>query len=111
MLIKTLPEPLQACYEPLIRQDKNDVHVRLAKAADVLCAYLKCDYELAKSNHEFSNAMEEMEIQLERYREMHPCVDYFCKVFLEDAKGTLDEQTKDLDWVENANQANLKTPD
>jgi len=42
---------------------------------------------------------------------MHPCVDYFCKVFLEDAKGTLDEQTKDLDWVENANQANLKTPD
>ena len=108
MLIKTLPEPLQACYEPLILQDKNDVHVRLAKAADVLCAYLKCDYELAKSNHEFSNAMEEMEIQLERYREMHPCVDYFCKVFLEDAKGTLDEQTKDLDWVENANQANLK---
>ena len=33
MLIKTLPEPLQASYEPLILQDKNDVHVRLAKAA------------------------------------------------------------------------------
>lgn len=108
MLLKTLPESLQARYEPLIAQSKDDIHVRLAKAADVLCAYLKCDYELAKSNHEFSNAMEEMEVQLNKYRQLFPCVDYFCKVFLEDAKGTLDEQTKDLEWVENANNANLR---
>lgn len=108
MLLKTLPEKLQARYEPLIAQSKDDIHVRLAKAADVLCAYLKCDYELAKSNQEFSNAMEEMEVQLNKYRQLFPCVDYFCKVFLEDAKGTLDEQTKDLEWVENANNANLR---
>lgn len=108
MLIKSLPEVLQQRYQPLIEQDKEDIHVRLAKAADVLCAYLKCDYELSKSNSEFSNAMHEMEIQLSHYRELHPCVDYFCKMFLEDAKGTLDEQTKDLDWVERANTIHSK---
>ena len=107
MLIQTVPEPLQARYRPLIEQDKEDIHVKLAKAADVLCAYLKCDYELSKSNSEFANAMQEMEVQLARYREMLPCVDYFCKVFLEDAKGTLDEQTRDLDWVERANTMHL----
>ena len=107
MLIQTLPDALKARYEPLIQQDKEDMHVRLAKAADVLCAYLKCEYEMSKSNSEFSNAMEEMEMQLKKYREMHQCVDYFCKVFLEGAKGTLDEQTRDLDWVENANNVHL----
>lgn len=107
MLIQTLPDALKARYEPLIQQDKEDMHVRLAKAADVLCAYLKCEYEMSKSNSEFSNAMEEMEMQLKKYREMHHCVDYFCKVFLEGAKGTLDEQTRDLDWVENANNVHL----
>ena len=108
MLLQTLPEPLRARYQPLIEQDKEDIHVGLAKAADVLCAYLKCDYELSKSNSEFSNAMHEMEIQLRKYRETFKSVDYFCQVFLEDAKGTLDEQTRDLDWVERANTINIK---
>lgn len=107
MLIKTLPEALQARYTPLIEQDKEDEHVTLAKAADVLCAYLKCDYELAKSNCEFSNAMQEMEIQLKGYRSRLKAVDYFCQIFLEDAKGTLDEQTKDLEWIERANTLHL----
>ncbi len=108
MLIQTLPDALQQRYKPLIEQDKEDIHVQLAKAADVLCAYLKCDYELSKSNSEFANAMHEMDIQLVKYREMFSSVDYFCQVFLEDAKGTLDEQTRDLDWVEHANTMHLK---
>ena len=107
MLLQTLPESLRERYLPLIEQDKSDVHVRLAKAADVVCAYLKCDYELSKSNGEFTNAMQEMEVQLKHYREIFPCVDYFCQIFLEDAKGTLDEQTKDLEWVERANTLHL----
>ena len=109
MLIKTLPEPLQGRYQPLIEQDKDVIHVRLAKAADVLCAYLKCDYELSKSNSEFANAMHEMEVQLNRYRQRMKSVDYFCRIFLEDAKATLDEQTKDLEWVERANNLHLDT--
>lgn len=111
MLIQTLPEALQGRYRGLIEQDKEDIHVKLAKAADVLCAYLKCDYELSKSNSEFANAMHEMELQLERYRANFHSVDYFCRVFLEDAKGTLDEQTKDLDWVNNANNVHLSDAD
>jgi len=107
MLLQTLPEALQQRYQPLIEQNKEDIHVKLAKAADVLCAYLKCDYELSKSNSEFANAMQEMEVQLAQYRQRLKAVDYFCKVFLEDAKGTLDEQTKDLDWVERANTLHL----
>ena len=108
-LARALPEPLQARYQPLIEQDKDDIHVRLAKAADVLCAYLKCDYELSKSNSEFANAMHEMEVQLNRYRQNMKSVDYFCRIFLEDAKATLDEQTKDLEWVERANNLHLDT--
>ncbi|GGW89950.1 5'-deoxynucleotidase [Alteromonas halophila] len=108
MLIQTLPETLRKRYQPLIEQNKDDIHVRLAKAADVLCAYLKCDYELSKSNSEFANAMQEMEVQLETYRGRFKAVDYFCQVFLEDAKGTLDEQTRALDWVEHANDIHLK---
>ena len=107
MLLQTLPDALKQRYQPLIEQDKNDVHVRLAKAADVLCAYLKCDYELSKSNGEFSNAMVEMDIQLKKYRDTLPCVDYFCRMFLDDAKSTLDEQTKDLEWVERASNLHL----
>ncbi len=107
MLIQTLPDSLQDRYQPLIEQNKDDIHVRLAKAADVLCAYLKCENELSKSNLEFANAMQEMEVQLRQYRERFDAVEYFCKVFLEDAKGTLDEQTKDLDWVERANTLHL----
>ena len=87
MLIKTLPEELQARYIPLIEQNKDDDHVTLAKAADVLCAYLKCDYELSKSNSEFSNAMREMEVQLKRYREKLPAVDYFLSGLLRRCKG------------------------
>ncbi|RDV24450.1 5'-deoxynucleotidase [Alteromonas aestuariivivens] len=108
MLIQTLPQQLQARYRPLIEQDKEDIHVRLAKAADVLCAYLKCDYELSKSNSEFANAMQEMEVQLGTYRNQFPCVDYFCQVFLQDAKGTLDEQTRNMDWIERANTLHLE---
>ena len=52
-----------------------------------------------------------MEIQLKRYREKIPAVDYFCLVFLEDAKGTLDEQTKDLEWIEHANTLHLESSD
>ncbi|WP_137166666.1 5'-deoxynucleotidase [Salinimonas lutimaris] len=107
MLLQTLPDALKQRYQPLIEQDKHDVHVRLAKAADVLCAYLKCDYELSKSNGEFSNAMVEMEIQLKKYRDTLPSVDYFCQMFLDDAKSTLDEQTKDLEWVERASNLHL----
>ncbi|APE06230.1 MULTISPECIES: 5'-deoxynucleotidase [Alteromonas] len=111
MLIKTLPEALQHRYQSLIEQDKEDAHVTLAKAADVLCAYLKCDYELSKSNSEFANAMQEMEVQLKRYKEKLPAVSYFCQIFLEDAKGTLDEQTKDLEWIERANTLHLDSDD
>ncbi|MCW8090288.1 5'-deoxynucleotidase [Alteromonas sp. ASW11-130] len=107
MLIKTLPESLQERYKPLIEQDKQDMHVKLAKAADVLCAYLKCDYELSKSNSEFSNAMQEMDVQLRSYREQYKSVDYFCQIFLEDAKGTLDEQTRDMNWVTRSNDVHL----
>ena len=68
---------------------------------------MKCDYELSKSNSEFSNAMQEMEVQLKRYKRKLPAVGYFCQIFLEDAKGTLDEQTKDLEWIERANTLHL----
>ena len=106
-LLNTLPDALKDRYQPLLQQDKNDPHALLAKAADVICAWLKCDFELKKNNDEFSDAFKQMNLQLADYRTRLPAVDYFCNTFLQDASGTLDEQAKSLDWVKTANAMNI----
>ena len=101
-LIDALPEPLKQTYTPLIQQDKTDPHVLLAKAADVLCALIKCQYEVEKQNNEFGDALKQLQKQVDTYRQTLPAVRYFCEVFLPCANSTLDQQAQHDNWVENA---------
>jgi 5'-deoxynucleotidase len=106
-LLGSLPEALQTVYAPYIHQDKSDVDVQLAKASDVLCATLKCMFEIDKGNKEFSQAMLQMEKQLETYKTKYQCVEYFCRVFLTNALLTIDEQARDMGWIDNANNTHM----
>lgn len=102
-LLNTLPAELREYYQPLIKQDKNEIHARLAKSSDLIAAFLKCKYEISKNNMEFSAALEQQTLLLEREAERFPCVKYFIEHFLADASTTIDEQAKGLNWIENTN--------
>lgn len=101
-LLNTLPPELLAIYAPLVQQDADDPHAKLAKAADKITHLLKCRDEVAKHNNEFSKALERAEKLVQRYREDYPSVDYFCQVFLPNATVTLDEQRISSQWLDNA---------
>lgn len=53
---RMLPQALQSSYEPLIFPDEEGEDYRIVKAADRICAYLKCVEELKWGNREFEKA-------------------------------------------------------
>lgn len=57
-LLSYLPQDLRDAYEPLLIQDENTPEWRLMKAADRICAYLKCVEEESYGNNEFASAKE-----------------------------------------------------
>ena len=54
-LIRMLPEELQEEYASLIFHDEAEEYIYV-KAADRICAYIKCMEELRSGNHEFEKA-------------------------------------------------------
>ena len=57
-LLSYLPQDLQDSYGPLLIQDESTPEWRLMKAADRICAYLKCVEEESYGNNEFTSAKE-----------------------------------------------------
>ena len=57
-LLSMLPEDLRKSYAPLIEHDESTAEWRLVKAADRICAYLKCVEERKAGNSEFTQAQE-----------------------------------------------------
>ena len=55
-LLSMLPPDLVPAYEPLIRHDETAEEWHLVKAADRICAYIKCVEEKKAGNMEFENA-------------------------------------------------------
>ena len=55
-LLTMLPEDLLPEYQPLIEPDRSSDAWRLVKAADRICAYVKCLEETKVGNHEFREA-------------------------------------------------------
>ena len=55
-LMGMLPSDLRKAYEPLIRPDETSEEWRIVKAADKLCAYVKCLEEKKAGNLEFEQA-------------------------------------------------------
>lgn len=55
-LLSMLPDDLYSSYAPLITPDTKSEEWRLVKAADRLCAYIKCLEEAKAGNAEFREA-------------------------------------------------------
>lgn len=89
-LLSFLPEVLHEEYKDILVGDEDEKeHWKLVKAADGLCAYIKCVEEGAAGNGEFNRAKATIELSL---KEMElPEVDYFLRNFMPSFSLTLDE--------------------
>jgi 5'-deoxynucleotidase len=87
-LLKMVPEELETDYREALRPPVSE-EVAIVKAADKLCAYIKCLEETAAGNKEFSKAeaaLEKTVTELEL-----PEVRYFLETFVPSFRLTLDE--------------------
>jgi 5'-deoxynucleotidase len=87
-LLEMLPEELREYYETMLHQESDENH-RVVKAADKICAYLKCVEELKAGNEEFMKASANIRTQIDDLG--MPEVDYFMQVFVPSFSLTLDE--------------------
>jgi len=83
-LLSLLPEELRGDYRSLFCQDGTDpaqteAHI-LVKAADRICAYIKCITEEKSGNHEFASAKQSVHASIEKMN--YPEVTYFMEHFI-----------------------------
>lgn len=89
-LLSLLPAELRADYRAFFQPQAADAaSLELVKAADKLCAYLKCVQEVSVGNTEFSQAEKTLRATLEDMR--LPEVGYFLDTFAPSFRLTLDE--------------------
>ncbi|HVR29726.1 MAG TPA: 5'-deoxynucleotidase [Thermoanaerobaculia bacterium] len=89
-LLAMVPEPLREDYRPLLLADAADPEERgIVKAADKLCAWMKCLEETAAGNREFARAEEALRGIVEGID--LPEVRYFIETFVPSFRLTLDE--------------------
>lgn len=91
-LLSLLPDEFIEDYQTLLDTEHQDVEsAKVVKAADTLCAYIKCLEEIAAGNKEFVLAKRRLESMLEE--RMTPAVQYFIDVFIPSFSLTLDEMS------------------
>ncbi len=89
-LYDMLPAKLKDAYQTILFPEKEEKALwHLVKAADKICAYVKCIEELKAGNQEFSKAEKALKGELEKFKE--PEVTYFLEVFVPSFHLTLDE--------------------
>jgi 5'-deoxynucleotidase len=89
-LLQMIPEALKADYKGLFFVEEADREPReLVKAADKLCAYLKCLEEIGAGNQEFAKAERTLRASVEEFE--LPEVRYFLDTFVPSFRLTLDE--------------------
>ena len=89
-LLNMVPEALREEYRPLFVAATADRDAwDVVKAADKLCAYLKCVEEVAAGNREFSRAEQALRATVEALPQ--PEVRYFLETFAPSLRLTLDE--------------------
>jgi 5'-deoxynucleotidase len=85
-----IPDALRADYQRLFFTEEADRDPReLVKAADKLCAYLKCLEEIGAGNQEFAKAEKALKASVEELD--LPEVRYFLDTFVPSFRLTLDE--------------------
>ena len=87
-LLEYLPEDLREDYAPLLLPDETAPEWRIVKAADRICAYLKCLEEEGYGNHEFDAAKQNIEASIRALN--LPEVDDFMDQFAPSFKLPLD---------------------
>lgn len=89
-LFGMIPDRLKPDYEPLFRvREADTINHELVKAADKLCAYIKCLEELNAGNPEFAQAEKTLRATVERIE--LPEVRYFLETFVPSFRLTIDE--------------------
>ena len=91
-MLSTLPKELQETYRPYVADMEKDPLWPLAKAADVLSAFLKCAEEKQAGNTEFEEAYRTTKKKLENLKLKE--VDWFMEHFAGSFLLTLDELNK-----------------
>lgn len=92
-LLSLLPEDLRDDFRPvLVETEVPEPYQAIIKAADTICAYLKCKAEVQAGNPEFRRAEEDVRKRLERLDA--PEVQYFLQTFAPSYGLTLDELLK-----------------
>lgn len=90
-LLASLPEELAQAYRPLLFCEEGaPVLYRYIKAADKICAYLKCVLERKSGNDEFESAARQLRDSIDRL--CFPPATYFMQHFALAFALTLDEQ-------------------
>jgi 5'-deoxynucleotidase len=85
-----VPDALQADYRPLLFPVESDTPLwHLVKAADKVCAYVKCLEEVAAGNNEFAKAEKALRAAVDALD--LPEVRYFMETFAPSFRLTLDE--------------------
>jgi len=89
-LFAMIPETLKPDYGPLFFPTESDrPHWELVKAADKVCAYVKCLEEVAAGNNEFAKAEKALRAAVDAVD--LPEVRYFMDTFAPSFRLTLDE--------------------
>jgi 5'-deoxynucleotidase len=89
-LLSMLPAALQATYRTFFLPGESDrEHTQLVKAADKICAYLKCVEEMGTGNREFAQAEQTLRASVEQLG--LPEVEYFMTTFMPSFRLTLDD--------------------
>ncbi|MDX1490121.1 MAG: 5'-deoxynucleotidase [Pseudohongiellaceae bacterium] len=92
-LLALLPKELQEDFKKvLIHEHIPDEQLQLIKAADTLCAYIKCKSEVLAGNFEFYQAEKDVKERLDKIE--LPEVEYFLETFVPSYGLTLDELLK-----------------
>lgn len=93
-LVSLLPSEFRADYKRLLTIPAEEEEAKaLIKAADVLCAYIKCLEEESAGNHEFSGAKKTIEAKV-RTLSARPEVAYFAKHFVPSFSLSLDDMSR-----------------
>lgn len=89
-LFSMLPDELKPEFRDYFLQSDYDAEIwRIVKAADKLCAYLKCVEELRMGNAEFNKAHDSIKAELDAMD--MPEVAYFMRMFVPGFSLTIDE--------------------
>jgi len=89
-LLALVPDPLKADYRPLFLPEESErAHWEIVKAADKICAYVKCLEEVAAGNGEFTKAEKALRATVDALE--LPEIRYFLETFAPSFRLTLDE--------------------